>query len=93
MPWPRKIRRLKKVLRVLIANAKGQVSRHAIIQTDKNVSGSEMRTCECCSQCSVRKERCMLVKKTWLETGKNVSLVARRLGLSRTTVYKHIKNM
>ena len=39
------------------------------------------------------KESCLLVKKTWLETGKNVSLVARRLGLSRTTVYKHIKNM
>ena len=92
-PWPGNIRQLKKVLRVLIANAEGQVIRNAIIQTDQNLSGSEIMPCECCSQSSVRKESCLLVKKTWLETGKNVSLVARRLGLSRTTVYKHIKNM
>ena len=91
--WPGNIRQLRKVLRVLIANSEGQVIRNAVIQTDQNLSGSEITPCECCSQSSVRKESCLLVKKTWLETGKNVSLVARRLGLSRTTVYKHIKDM
>ena len=91
--WPGNIRQLRKVLRVLIANTEGQVIRNAVIQTDQNLSGSEITPCECCSQSSVRKESCLLVKKTWLETGKNVSLVARRLGLSRTTVYKHIKDM
>jgi transcriptional regulator of acetoin/glycerol metabolism len=91
--WPGNIRQLRKVLRVLIANTEGQVIRNAVIQTDQNLSGSEITPCECCSQSSARKESCLLVKKTWLETGKNVSLVARRLGLSRTTVYKHIKDM
>ena len=91
--WPGNIRQLRKVLRVLIANTEGQVISNAVIQTDQNLSGSEITPCECCSQSSVRKESCLLVKKTWLETGKNVSLVARRLGLSRTTVYKHIKDM
>ena len=91
--WPGNIRQLRKVLRVLIANTEGQVILNAVIQTDQNLSGSEITPCECCSQSSVRKESCLLVKKTWLETGKNVSLVARRLGLSRTTVYKHIKDM
>ncbi|MGB0690221.1 MAG: helix-turn-helix domain-containing protein [Candidatus Puniceispirillum sp.] len=33
-----------------------------------------------------------MIKKTWAETGGNVSLVARRLGVSRNTVYKHLEN-
>jgi transcriptional regulator of acetoin/glycerol metabolism len=36
-------------------------------------------------------ETCVLIKKTWVETGGNVSLVARRLGISRNTVYKHLE--
>ena len=41
--WPGNIRQLKKVLRVLIANTKGQVIRNAIIQKDQNLSGSEVQ--------------------------------------------------
>jgi len=91
--WPGNIRQLKKVLRVLIANTKGQVIRNAIIQKDQNLSGSEVQPCSSCLQSSARKENCILIRKTWLDTGKNVSLVSRRLGLSRTTIYKHIKDM
>ena len=91
--WPGNIRQLKKVLRVLIANTKGQVIRNAIIQKDQNLSGSEVHPCSSCLQSSARKENCILIRKTWLDTGKNVSLVSRRLGLSRTTIYKHIKDM
>ena len=91
--WPGNIRQLKKVLRVLIANTKGQVIRNAIIQKDQNLSGTEVQPCSSCLQSSARKENCILIRKTWLDTGKNVSLVSRRLGLSRTTIYKHIKDM
>ena len=91
--WPGNIRQLKKVLRVLIANTKGQVIRNAIIQKDQNLSGSEVQPCSSCLQSSARKENCILIRKTWIDTGRNVSLVSRRLGLSRTTIYKHIKDM
>ena len=64
--WPGNIRQLRKVLRVLIANTEGQVIRNAVIQTDQNLSGSEITPCECCSQSSVRNERlfllCLLLK-------------------------------
>jgi transcriptional regulator of acetoin/glycerol metabolism len=50
--WPGNIRQLRKVLRVLIANTEGQVIRNAVIQTDQNLSGSEITPCECCSQSS-----------------------------------------
>ena len=76
--WPGNIRQLKKILRVLVANTQGQVIRNAIIQTDQNLSGSEVQPCSSCLQSSARKENCILIRKTWLDTGQNVSLVARR---------------
>ena len=91
--WPGHIGQLKKVLRVLVATTEGQIIRNASIQTDQTLSGSEVLACDACAQSSVRKESCKLIKKTWLETGGNVSLVSRRLGVSRTTVYKHIKDV
>lgn len=91
--WPGHIGQLKKVLRVLVATSEGQIIRNASIQTDQTLSGSEVTACVTCVQSSVRKESCILIKKTWLETGGNISLVSRRLGVSRTTVYKHIQNI
>ncbi|MGB0170145.1 MAG: helix-turn-helix domain-containing protein [Paracoccaceae bacterium] len=41
----------------------------------------------------MRKESCVLIQKTWMDSGGNISLVARRLGVSRTTIYKHIKGL
>ena len=35
----------------------------------------------------------VLIQKTWMDSGGNSSLVARRLGVSRTTIYKHIKGL
>ena len=31
-----------------------------------------------------------MIQRAWSEAGGNVSMVARRLGISRNTVYKHI---
>ena len=47
--------------------------------------------CPKCANSPVRAESCVSIQKTWLKTGQNVSLVVRRLGVSRNTVYKHIE--
>lgn len=91
--WPGNIGQLKKVLRVLVATTESRIIRNASIQTVQTLSGAEVVACDACSQSSVRKESCKLIKKTWLENGRNVSLVSRRLGVSRTTIYKHIKDI
>jgi transcriptional regulator of acetoin/glycerol metabolism len=39
----------------------------------------------------LQEESCVMIKRSWKETGGNVSLVARRLGVSRNTVYKHVR--
>ncbi|MDB2436935.1 hypothetical protein N9W29_01080 [Candidatus Pelagibacter bacterium] len=35
-------------------------------------------------------ERCVLIKSAFIETG-NISAASRKLGVSRTTIYKHLK--
>jgi|TARA_B110000003_G_scaffold191530_1_gene190341 transcriptional regulator of acetoin/glycerol metabolism len=91
--WPGNIGQLKKVLRILVASAEGPIIRNANLQIDHTLSGSDVTPCETCTQSPMRKESCLLIKKTWLETGGNISLVSRRLGISRTTVYKHVTSM
>ena len=46
--------------------------------------------CNNCRGSKFKEDRCILIKSTFLETG-NISAVSRRLGVSRTTIYKHLK--
>lgn len=89
-PWPGNLRQLRKVLRQSISNADGKVIRGEIKEV-LNIEDSEIITgCQYCSSSPVRSESCIMIQKTWRETNGNVSLVARRLGISRNTVYKHV---
>ncbi|MEV8466872.1 helix-turn-helix domain-containing protein [Fluviibacterium sp. DFM31] len=45
--------------------------------------------CEACQGHSTREANCRRIRKTMRECDGNVSLAARRLGVSRNTVYKH----
>lgn len=49
-------------------------------------------TAEACPACldhPARSEKCLRIRKTVRECGGNISLAARRLGVSRNTIYKH----
>ena len=46
--------------------------------------------CNNCKDSKFKKERCILIKSTFLEAG-NISAVSRKLGVSRTTIYKHLR--
>ena len=39
----------------------------------------------------VKEKTCIMIQRSWKETGGKVSLVAQRLGVSRNTVYKHVR--
>ena len=45
--------------------------------------------CENCKDAKMKREKCILIKSTFLQT-QSISQTARRLGISRTTVYKHL---
>ena len=88
--WPGNLRQLRKVLRQAITNSENKVIRGEIREVLGIEDSDEIAACPSCSNSPVRSESCFMIQKTWRETNGNVSLVSRRLGISRNTVYKHI---
>ena len=93
LDWPGHVRQLRNIIQMLVANSEGEIIRSEAIECDQNLSGGDIVPCKPCSQSPVRKDSCILIQKTWLEAGGNISLVSRRLGVSRTTIYKHINKL
>ena len=55
------------------------------------VSKNKTYACECCKDTKIKREKCILIRSTFSETN-NISVASRKLGVSRTTIYKHLKN-
>ena len=49
----------------------------------------KMSACNNCKKSKFKKERCILIRATY-QKNKNVSAISRQLGVSRTTIYKHL---
>jgi transcriptional regulator of acetoin/glycerol metabolism len=45
--------------------------------------------CKNCGDTRIKREKCILIRSTFNETN-NVSAASRKLGVSRTTIYKHL---
>ena len=46
--------------------------------------------CKHCEDTKIKREKCVLIRSTFNETN-NVSAASRKLGVSRTTIYKHLQ--
>jgi transcriptional regulator of acetoin/glycerol metabolism len=53
-------------------------------------TGIKTYACNNCKGSKFKEERCVLIKSAFIETG-NISAASRKLGVSRTTIYKHLK--
>ena len=89
--WPGNLKQLRKTIQHAIAQANGKVIRQDIQNVLQSFARDGMTPCRQCNGSPVRAETCVMIKRSWKETGGNVSLVARRLGVSRNTVYKHVR--
>lgn len=89
--WPCHIRQLRKTLQQAVAHSKTKVIRQEIQDVLHQSNPNRIVPCEQCKNSPVKTEICVLIKKTWQNAGGNYSLAARRLGVSRNTVYKHIR--
>ena len=47
-------------------------------------------TCKNCEDTKIKREKCILIRSTFSETN-NISATSRKLGVSRTTIYKHLQ--
>lgn len=89
--WEGNFQQLKKVIRLAVANSTDAIIRDEIERIIENLlPGQEVTPCPRCEGSPVRTETCLMIQRAWSEAGGNVSMVARRLGISRNTVYKHI---
>ena len=91
MDWPGQIKQLKNTIRLMVAKSNGLTLHAELIEGDQNFNLDKVVPCFSCAKSPIKKENCILIKKTFLDSGKNISLVSRRLGVSRNTIYKHIK--
>lgn len=91
MPWPGNITQLRKVLRLAVVKSETKVIRDEIRNVLMFSNDDTIIPCGKCTTSAMKMETCIMIKKTWLDAGRNVSLAARRLGISRNTVYKHIE--
>ena len=54
-------------------------------KTEKKTSA-----CKNCEDTKIKREKCVLIRSTFNETN-NISAASRKLGVSRTTIYKHLQ--
>jgi len=71
---------------------KSQNFKKSTVHKNKDTEIKEkMSACNNCKNSKFKKERCILIRAAYQKT-KNVSTISRQLGVSRTTIYKHINN-
>ena len=61
--------------------------KNKFVETKKEKKRS---TCKNCEDTKIKREKCTLIRSTFDETN-NISATSRKLGVSRTTIYKHLQ--
>lgn len=88
--WPGNIRELRTVLqRALIHRRADYLDEDSFGDGSLRV-GRLQDCCEGCSDRPLSRVKCQEIRAVYRRTDGNVSQTARQLGLSRTTVYKHV---
>ena len=61
--------------------------KNEFVETKKE---KKWNTCKNCEDTKIKREKCTLIRSTFDETN-NISATSRKLGISRTTIYKHLQ--
>ena len=88
--WPSSIRSLRKTLRQVLRSSADQYVRPAQVEPFLSTETDDVQPCPTCVESVIKRDKCMTIRRTWQQSEGNVSLVSRKLGLSRTTIYAHI---
>lgn len=86
--WPGNVRELHSVLQRALIHRSADYLNEDAFGNDGVLAVTD--SCEACCGLPLREQRCRDIRQTYREMDRNVSRTARKLGLSRTTVYKHV---
>ena len=87
-PWPGNIRELRHALQRALTRCKGEAIDEACLDAPPSAEGE--RACPSCRRSPIERRFCEEIEAAHRLAGGNVAETARKLGLSRTTVYKHL---
>ncbi|MEM8957116.1 MAG: GAF domain-containing protein [Pseudomonadota bacterium] len=92
MVRPNNIKDLQHHLQVLVASFPSGVLRESQVHHLFPQCQGRLTACPRCKTSPIRQKRCLEIRKMFRACQGNVALTARRLGLSRNTVYAHLKD-
>ncbi|WP_339692440.1 GAF domain-containing protein [Celeribacter baekdonensis] len=92
MERPGNLNDLRHHLQVLVASCPAGIVRETQVEHFFPSHQSETRACGRCLGVPMREKRCLEVRRVFQICQCNVALTARRLGISRNTVYSHLKD-
>lgn len=88
-PWPGNARELKAALqRAVIESDVDYIDENAVAIDQPDLHG----TCSECRSHVLARRKCQQIRETYVSVDRNIAEVARLLGISRTTVYKHLRD-
>jgi transcriptional regulator of acetoin/glycerol metabolism len=88
-PWPGNIRELRHALQRALLRCKGETIDEDCLDESRSAQGE--RACPSCRASAMDRRLCEEIEAAHRLAGGNVTATARTLGLSRTTVYKHLR--
>jgi transcriptional regulator of acetoin/glycerol metabolism len=89
--WPGNIRELKTVLQRALVRRRTDYIDETCFDEMPAVAQQIRDCCEACGKGPLTRAKCEEIRSVYRSSGENISLTARQLGLSRTTVYKHVR--
>jgi sigma-54 dependent transcriptional regulator, acetoin dehydrogenase operon transcriptional activator AcoR len=88
-PWPGNIRELRHALQRALLRRKGETIDEDCL--DESPSADPARSCPSCRASPIDRRFCEEIEAAHRLAGGNIAATARKLGLSRTTVYTHLR--
>lgn len=90
--WKANLHDLWHQLQVLVTRSPAGILREADLDGVLADRDAGEATCDRCQGTPIREQRCREIRRTFRACQGNVALAARRLGVSRNTVYAHIRD-